>query len=65
MVGKNGAVCFTFLVSVFGLFLKDYNWLKGYKDLKLFSSLFETYVYFLNGVEIEVLIWKSTFIILF
>lgn len=65
MVGKHGAICFTFLGSVFGLFFKDYNWLKGYKDLKQFSSLFEKHVDFLNGVEIKVLIWKSIFIILF
>lgn len=65
MVGKNGDIGFTFLVLVFGLLFKDYNWLKGYKDLKQFSSLFEIHVDFLNGVEIKVLIWKSIFIILF
>lgn len=54
-----------FLFLCLGYFFKDCNWLKGYKDLKLFSSLFETHVDFLNGVEIKILIWKSIFISLF
>ena len=52
---------FYFLRVVFSLIFKIFNRLKGYKDLKGFSSMFEIHVNLLNVVEIKVLIWKKIF----
>ena len=59
---KNEDICFTFLVSVFGLFFKNCSWFKVFKDLKGFSLLFEIHINLLNVLEIKVLIWKFIFI---